>query len=235
MTKISPHRPGIRALVPIKRFGAAKTRLAAMLGEEARSALARAMMEDVLEALSAAHGLDGILVVTSDSAARVLALANGCDIFDDPFEAGTNTAVVHGLRHLAGMGYAGALVVPGDIPFVTPREIETVLAAMGWNPIVLVPARRDGGTNLLGLAGPTVIPPAFGPQSFARHIASARNAGIEPLTFDLEGAANDIDVPDDLDCRPVLDGSGRRTREILAEFAGAPAVSAMRRQELSLP
>lgn len=234
MTKL-PHLSGNRALVPIKRFSTAKTRLAATLGDEARSALAQAMMEDVLETLSAARGHDGILVVTSDPAARALALANGCDILDDPFEAGTNAAVVHGLRHLAGMGCAGALVVPGDIPFVTPREIETVLAAMAWNPIVLVPARRDGGTNLLGLAGPTVIPPAFGPQSFLRHLAFARNAGIEPLTFDLEGAANDIDVPADLDSRPVLGGAGRRTEEILAELAGAPAVPERRRQELSLP
>jgi 2-phospho-L-lactate guanylyltransferase len=235
MTKLLSPVPGIRALVPIKRFGAAKTRLAARLGREARSALAQAMMEDVLEALSAAHGLGGILVVTSDPAARTLALARGCDVLDDPYEAGTNAAVAHGLRHLAQAGCAGALVVPGDIPFVAPKEIETVLGTMAWNAVVLVPAHRDGGTNLLGLAGAAAIPPAFGPQSFARHIASARNAGIEPLIFGLEGAGIDIDVPADLDLPLVLDGSGRRTRELLAGFAGAHAVSEMRRQELSLP
>src|SRR5262249_963448 len=52
------------AVVPIKERSSAKERLAPILRPEARQALALAMLEDVLEALTATRGIGGLLVVT---------------------------------------------------------------------------------------------------------------------------------------------------------------------------
>jgi len=57
------------AVVPVKERVSAKERLAPMLRPETRQALALAMLEDVLAALTATPGFAGLLVVTVDPAA----------------------------------------------------------------------------------------------------------------------------------------------------------------------
>jgi len=221
------HRSGgIWALVPVKRFSRAKTRLAGVLGHAERTALASAMLADVLEALAKTEGLAGVLVVTGDAEAAAIAGGFGGKILADPVENGTNAAVLSGLRALGAWNASGAVVVPGDLPFVTPAELNRVLAALDRAPVVLVPAARDGGTNVLALSPSDIITPAFGRDSFARHLAAATAARIEPVVLTLDGAGHDIDVAADL----VLDAGysgGRRTRACLSRFAalerGAPA------------
>ena len=55
---------GVWAVVPVKELDRAKERLAAVLPPERRRALMLAMLEDVLTALAATPGLDGLAVVT---------------------------------------------------------------------------------------------------------------------------------------------------------------------------
>ena len=76
-----------------------------------------------------------------------------------------------------------------------------MLAALEQTPVVLTPALRDGGTNILGLSPADLIAPAFGPDSFARHCALARD--LHPAVIPLEGAGRDIDVPADLAFSPI--------------------------------
>ena len=58
------------AILPVKSFGAAKQRLADVLGDGARKALAQAMFSDVLATLRHVPELDEIAVVTADRAAE---------------------------------------------------------------------------------------------------------------------------------------------------------------------
>jgi 2-phospho-L-lactate guanylyltransferase len=221
------HRTGgIWALVPVKGFSRAKTRLAAVLGHAERAMLASAMLADVLEALARTEGLAGVLVVTGDTEAAAIAESFGAEVLADPVESGTNAAVLRGLHALGARRASSAVVVPGDLPFVTPAELNRVLAALNRAPVVLVPAARDGGTNVLALSPPDIITPAFGRDSFACHLAAATAVRIEPVVLTLDGAGHDIDVAADL----VLDAGysgGRRTRACLSRFAalehGAPA------------
>ena len=57
------------AILPVKSFGAAKQRLADVLGGGARNALAQAMFSDVLTSLRRVPELDEIAVVTADRTA----------------------------------------------------------------------------------------------------------------------------------------------------------------------
>ena len=58
------------ALLPLKDLVRAKTRLAGLLAPSERRALAQAMVEDVLGALTACSQLEGVLLVTDDPAGR---------------------------------------------------------------------------------------------------------------------------------------------------------------------
>ena len=61
------------AVLPVKGLDGAKQRLGAVLTPRQRRDLSRAMVEDVLEALSAVRILDGIAVVSRDPAVAAMA------------------------------------------------------------------------------------------------------------------------------------------------------------------
>lgn len=206
------------AVVPVKRFERAKSRLAQTLSCSQRLELSRAMLGDVFEALAGAEGLHGVLVVTGEPEAREMAVARGFESLEDAREAGINAAVSLGLSRVAARG-AAALVVPSDVPFLDAAEVGLILGALAIARVVLAPAARDGGTNALALARADLLRPAFGPDSAARHAAQARALGVEPAVLRLPGAGRDIDVPADLE---ILEWQGApRTRGLLDRFARA--------------
>ena len=213
MTGSAPAK-GIWALVPAKSFHRAKARLAPVLGQDARAELAQAMLDDVLSVLKHADGLAGVLVVTGDAHVAAVAAGHGADTLADPAEQGTNAAVKRGLDHLKSLDAAHCVVVQGDIPFLSPHEFSAVLSALQRYQLVLAPAKRDGGTNILALGRPDLIVPAFGPDSFVRHLRAAASVGILPKILDLRGAGHDIDVPSDLENCPEI-GTGPRTSALL--------------------
>ena len=223
------------AVVPVKRFDQAKQRLSGVLDSAGRAALAAAMLGDVLEQLSGTAGLTGVLVVTSDTEATTIAGGFGAAVLNDPADSGVNDAVAYGLSKLGSLGASGAIIVPGDIPFVTSEELSSVLAALEQTSVVLTPATRDGGTNILGLSPPDVIEPAFGLESFARHRSVAH--ALQPVVILLEGAGRDIDVPADLALGPASakSGSGARTIAYLGRLGRTTSFAPMRSFERTPP
>jgi 2-phospho-L-lactate/phosphoenolpyruvate guanylyltransferase len=187
------------ALVPVKSFGDAKSRLSAALSPPARRELARTMCEDVLAALSAASGLGGIAVVTTDPAAATLARRYGARVIADGAGDGHTGAVVAGARWLADEGASGMLTMPGDIPRVTMEEVALVLAAHRPAPaFTIVPAHDGRGSNAILVSPPGAVPLAFGDDSFMPHLQASRRCGIEPTVLSLPGIGLDIDHPEDL-------------------------------------
>ena len=74
------------AILPVKRFELAKTRLGEQLGPAQRRRLAQAMVSDVLDALVATGGLDAV-IVTNEPAVASLARDRGAAVLADPAEA----------------------------------------------------------------------------------------------------------------------------------------------------
>lgn len=82
------------AVVPVKRFSTAKTRLAPVLDSVERAQLARLMVEDVLDALALGKELLlGTVVVTADDNAAALARSRGAEVVSDLADNGINAAV----------------------------------------------------------------------------------------------------------------------------------------------
>ncbi|MFG1426242.1 2-phospho-L-lactate guanylyltransferase [Roseixanthobacter glucoisosaccharinicivorans] len=198
-----PLRADLWALVPVKRFALAKRRLAPELSPTERASLAKAMLRHVLGVLAGCRGLAGILVVTSDPEAMTLARAFGAHVLPDAVEEGTNAAVRAGMAALDRAGKGGVIVVPGDVPGITRAEMDAVMDALARASVVLVPATRDGGTNLLAARPPALMAPSFGPSSFARHLESAQATGSAPCVLHLPGLGHDIDVSADLAALPA--------------------------------
>lgn len=184
------------AILPVKSFDAAKQRLADMLGGGARKALAQAMFSDVLATLRRVPELDEIAVVTADRAAESAAAGKRVTVLRDSTQAGQSAAALIGIRHALARGYERVLLVPGDTPLVQPRDLAALVA--GTPGVVIVADRHGTGTNALVLSPPDVIEPAFGPGSFARHVAAAEAAQAQYSVEEIQGLALDVDTPSDL-------------------------------------
>ncbi len=206
----------IWAIVPVKRLGLAKRRLAPILSRSERAELARTMLHDVLPSMRATPELAGIIVVSGDPEVTNLATLFDARVVGDVMESGVNAAVQQGLRTLDASS-ASALIVPADVPFATAADLRMVIGELTHYPMVLVPALSDGGTNALAMRQPNLITPSFGDGSFARHKVLARDGGFGCGIVWSEGLGCDIDYPNDL---APWTGSQKLslTAALLAEF-----------------
>jgi len=179
--------------------------------EDARAALALAMLGDVLEA-SVAVG--DTIVATEDAAAEELAVELGVASFHDP-GAGQGAAVAEALRSLDG---GPVLVVNADVPCARPRDLLTLLGAIPPGGIALVRA-ADGTTNALALATPGLYAPLYGPRSERRLREHAARIGVASALADIPNLAEDVDTLADLERLGAR--VGRRTQDALRSLHAA--------------
>jgi 2-phospho-L-lactate/phosphoenolpyruvate guanylyltransferase len=212
--------PGeVWAIIPVKDTNGAKQRLAPLLSASLRQALALAMLEDVMEAVSGVKELGGAILVTIDPQGERLARRYGMETIADGAHDGHTGAVNAGARHLVARGGQTLLTLPGDLPLVTTAEIEQLIAAHGPSPaFTIAPAHDDLGSNAILMSPPRAVPLRFGEDSFFPHLAAARAQGIEPRVIRLPGIAFDIDNPQDL-LHFLQLGSRTRAGTLIAEHA----------------
>ncbi len=199
----------VLAAVPIKDLANAKQRLVSAFTPEQRRALARAMLADVLRALTAA--LPGsLLVVTKDPEVIEVARGHGAECLIERSNRGHTEAVALAQEEARARGASAFLTIPGDVPCVTPAEILMVCDGLdGRCGAAFVPSLSGFGTNAALLVPPHVIALKFGEPSFDNHLAAARAAGVTPRVLQLPGLGLDIDTPEDL---PLLLQRGPRTQ-----------------------
>jgi 2-phospho-L-lactate guanylyltransferase len=219
--------PDMWAVVPIKELEGAKQRLAPLLSPARRRDLIKVMMGEVLEAVSEAASLAGIVVVTVDPQATALATRLGARVLTDGAREGHTGSVVAGLRLLARERRGGMITLPADIPAATAQEIDLVVAAHLPAPAFTIsPAHDDLGSNAVVCSPPDAVPLRFGDNSYFPHLDAARAQGIEPTVMRQPGIAMDIDHPVDLASFLRLPQSaGTRTRAFLEEI-GVPKLLA---------
>ncbi len=208
------------AILPVKRFELAKTRLGDALGPIQRRALARAMVADVLDALLSASHLQAVLVVTNEREVAALAQPLGATVLPDPTESGQSAAGLVGIAYALRNGYERALLVPGDCPSLDGAALSALLEREAPPPSVTIVADRHGsGTNALLLTPPDAIEPGFGPDSFERHRLRASAAAADWHVERLPGLLLDIDTPEDLVAlRSAVPSAATRTSALLAEL-----------------
>ncbi len=185
-------------MLPVKRFAAAKQRLASGIDDERREALVAAMLEDVLEAIGEARSLTQTIVVSGDPRGQKLAAAAGAAVVPDPADEGHVTAAAAGIARAEADGADCVVLLPGDCPLLDPRELDRLLIGLPSPYVAIVPDRHGSGTNALVLHPPGAIEPAFGEGSCARHVAAARDAGVAFAVEELASLALDLDTPADV-------------------------------------
>lgn len=192
------------AIVPVKRFGEAKTRLLDAVDRPQRATLLKAMLSDVLAALADAEAIERVIVVTGEGRAERLALRHAqrsdtpLEVFRDPDDPGHSEAATLGIVRAKALGADCVALLPGDCPLLEAAELDAALARMHSGRVAVIPDRHGTGTNGLLLSPPDAIGPAFGEGSRERHADRAGRRGFEVAIEELESLALDLDTPDDL-------------------------------------
>ena len=186
------------AVLPVKRFSAAKQRMAAGITGGQRRDLAQAMVADVLEAIGRARAIEQTIVVSGDPVAQELAAAAGAEVVPDPEDGGHVEAALAGIARAEADGAERVVLLAGDCPLLDPRELDSLLTGVPGNYVGVVPDRHGTGTNALLLSPPDAIVPAFGEGSRARHVEAARQAGVPFGVEELPSIELDLDTPADL-------------------------------------
>jgi 2-phospho-L-lactate guanylyltransferase len=219
------------AILPVKRFSAAKSRLGASgVAATLRQRLARAMVADVLQALAQTDSIELTIVVTREPALAELAAEHGALLIADTAEDGQSAAVALGVQRARADGIERVLCIPGDCPALDPAELAALLAAADARAeaeervaaeVTIVPDRHGTGTNGLLMTPPDAIEPAFGPGSCERHASLALAAGAR---CEIERPASlllDVDTGADLAALQDRLGATRaaaaRTRAVLGQ------------------
>ncbi|MCZ7561551.1 MAG: 2-phospho-L-lactate guanylyltransferase [Burkholderiaceae bacterium] len=195
----------------MKDLAAAKSRLTGILTPTQREALCLAMLRDVLRVLCAVPSVDEVRVVSSDRKVLAEAVVAGAFPYQD-HAIDLNGALAEVAQALDPSD--GMLIVPGDVPLVRVDEVCRVIAA-GQDGGAIV-GTEDGGTGALWVNSPAAIEFRFGRDSFRRHLAAARGAGVSMRVCSARGLAQDVDSPGDLDA--VVRGVGTESATLVAAF-----------------
>jgi 2-phospho-L-lactate guanylyltransferase len=214
------------AIIPVKRFGDAKQRLLTTLDRQQRAALVKAMLTDVLGAVTDTREIERVIVVTAEGRAERIALAHAqrvktpIEVLQEPADRGHPEAATLGIIRAKALGAECAALLPGDCPLLDAGELDAALDRMHPGRVAVVPDRHGSGTNALLMAPPDAMGPAFGPGSRARHADRAERAGHEVTVEPLASLSLDIDTPDDLDAMiAVLEAEPERATATAAELA----------------
>jgi 2-phospho-L-lactate guanylyltransferase len=198
-------------LIPVKNSKNAKQRLAPVLDQPTRTALAQAMLHDVLDAV-ASCSCDAVAVVTSDEFALDLARQFAFEIIRDDDNRSETDAIQMATSWCLSRGVVRTLVIPGDIPLIQTPELEQIFAAAPAQGSVLVPASDGRGTNAVLRAPADLFPLRFGNDSFKPHLHAARMTGLPCPVLSLPGIGLDIDNPDDVRQLATASGDTRAQR-----------------------
>jgi 2-phospho-L-lactate guanylyltransferase len=201
-------------LVPVKDLKSAKQRLAAVLDQAARTQLAQAMLEDVLEALASWSGRPGVALVTRDPFGLQLASRFDFEVIMDHANTSETDAIAMATHICETRHVESTLVIPADIPFIAQEELAQIYASAPAQGSVLVPASDGRGTNAAFRRPAGLFPLRFGNDSFQPHLAAAEATGMPCVVLKLTGIGIDVDNPADL--KQLIEAPGQRKSQVLA-------------------
>jgi len=187
----------IFAILPVKSPHNAKQRLKEFLAVEERETLARMLYTQTLAALCKAEGIDRVAVVTCDAEVAGHARRAGALVFEENEQVSHSVSADAACLRAMELGASTVLLVPIDVPTVTPADFSQ-LAASARPGVIIVPSCDGTGTNALARTPPDCIESRFGPGSCRVHLDQARSKGLPAEVLRIPGLMFDLDTPEDV-------------------------------------
>lgn len=186
------------AIVPVKPFGLAKSRLSPVLDPAQRVALSRAVLAQTLAILQQTPAVTRTLVVSRDPAVLSLARMYQANTVSESGQPELNAALRRAIQVARSFGASGVLVLPADLPQLTVEDVAALIPPASEDVAAsIAPDRHRQGTNGVFVRPPQLLDVSFGVGSFERHLAQLRERGLSPRIIERPGLQLDLDTPDD--------------------------------------
>jgi 2-phospho-L-lactate guanylyltransferase len=188
------------AIVPVKPLRTAKSRLSTVLTRDEREILSQRMLINTLDLLRGVKGIERTLVVSRDSKALSIARQHGARTVAEHGAPELNNALIRATVVAQQYDISGVLIIPADLPLLTMGDVEKLICSAKDPPVVVIaPDRHGSGTNALLSSPPGLIEYDFGVDSFERHVARAKAAGVRFVVCEIPSIGLDVDLPEDLE------------------------------------
>jgi 2-phospho-L-lactate/phosphoenolpyruvate guanylyltransferase len=187
----------IGAIIPVKTFSRAKTRLG--LSAEKTEQICKLMLESVLQSVTCCDLVEKTVLVSKDEKALSIGKKFGALGICDESEQGVNSAVLLADNYFLQEGFEGTMVFPQDIPLIQPEDIRTLYQMRTSDRCVLVvPSRKFDGTNALFRAPTNVMETHYDEDSYKIHLDTAEKRNASSALVLIRRIMLDIDDQSDL-------------------------------------
>lgn len=178
----------VSIVIAFRRNENTKTRLAGMLSEEERLALADGMFSHLVRQVHRAVPNSTLFILSPDRPQ-----GEGAVWIKDEGR-GLNEALMSARDFLP---QCPTIFLPADLPIATVASLRILSGLASQRDVVIAPDRHEEGTNALSLSRPGIIPTHFGKMSFGLHKRASLAAGIAPHIFRSADLELDLDTPAD--------------------------------------
>ena len=187
----------IAAVIPVKTFSNAKTRL--QLPSEKIEDLCKIMLEEILQVLFISPQIEKIIMVTKEEKAIEIGKKFNTITIIDEKEDGVNQAVALADKYLLENNFNASIVFPQDIPYIKTQDIDFMLNyQMHPNFAIIVPSRKFDGTNALARMPVDLMKTHYDDDSYRNHMNTAKEHTLNVAMVFVKRIMWDVDDQEDL-------------------------------------
>ena len=187
----------IAAIIPVKTFSKAKTRLD--LSPQQVEDLCKTMLEEILHTISISPQIEKIIMVTKEKKAIEIGKKFKVTIIVDEKEKSVNSAIALADKYLLENNFDASIVFPQDIPYIKTQDIDFMLNYKTHpNFAIIVPSRRFDGTNALVRMPIDLMKTHYDEDSYKIHMNTAKSHTLNVAMVFVKRIMWDIDNMEDL-------------------------------------
>ena len=187
----------IAAIIPVKTFSKAKTRLD--LSPQQVEDLCKVMLEEILHTISIYPQIEKIIMVTKEKKAIEIGKKFKVITIVDEKEKSVNSAVALADKYLLENNFHASIVFPQDIPFIKTQDIDFMLNYKTHpNFAIIIPSRRFDGTNALVRMPIDLMETHYDEDSYKIHMNTAKDHTLNVAMVFVKRIMWDIDNIEDL-------------------------------------
>ncbi len=185
----------ISAIVPVKTFSKAKSRLRIPIPKKV--ALCKIMFKEIIETIYNSQIINNIIVVSkNDDMLNLNKIFNIVHIKDED-ETGVNNAIKLADEYVSKMGYDASVVFPQDIPLIKTEDIRILLRLNYTKSVLVVPSKRFDGTNALVRMPVNLMTTHYDEDSYKIHLEIGKKYTkntslvlIKSIMFDIDNLSD---------------------------------------------
>ena len=186
------------AIIPVKSFSKAKTRLT--ISPEKTANVCKLMLGEVLQTISTSKKIDNTIIVSHDQSAFDIGKKFGViEVFDE-LESGVNNAITLADEYISDSEFDTSIILPQDIPFFNSSDLDNLFSFFQRkNSIIVVPSRQFNGTNSLIRNPSRVMTTRYDEGTYKSHLDEAKCNSVDFSLVLIRRLMLDIDSQSDIE------------------------------------